>query len=381
MIKGKYEKRRMIGLLFNDVYIRVALEEELEKERIQSFNHKFFYIFGRLNHYHLNRWGLLLKNIVDSEEFELGIEIEVHDKELTIFNHVILITKESSLISLKNTNNDKLLYRALSLLYGYLDTDTREGRQLLLETLLYKYLGETTNVPDHLKTKTKKLNLRFARKVDDFEHKKVPVHQIAGTTHPDYRGHSWYDIFFRLKRRETLLNTICFSNSKDTLRSNNFESDKISFVQIDEEYFTDQGSHRTTVSKFIDLDYIVAPVAVYKTDLEYMMCFEKIGSMGFQIRTASRDEARFARGDIEYEWEYFIVNLSDNSEIHLLSIKEIRFFIEFIQNINMLQIYKLRFKNAMHFFKGDAIYKNQIEKAISKNSTQIMIVMKGERKK
>jgi hypothetical protein len=359
-------------MINKDKFIRGILKSELDGNRIEVFDEKNFYVLGLINYWHLEKWGVLLEGVDHSEDFTLAIEIQLNGRELTIINHVVLTTTSSERISFHHTDNDRLINNAALNLINRLDTKSRHGRAVLLDTLLYKYRGNCS-IPEELKEKTKVLTLTFARKMNEpknnDDRKVVPVKEIVGTTHPDYRGHSWQEIFYILKRDDTTIDTICLSNSLATLSENKFESERVSFIQKDHEYYTSVGSHRTTISKLIGLHSIRASVTVYQTDMWYKSAFENLCSMGFSVQTDSNNTRGFQRVT-EYDWERFMVKLKRDT-IPLKGENKIRFFIDTAQSLNKWKYMKLKAKRKLELFKGNAVYANGVEKDIVRNLEEI----------
>lgn len=85
--------------------------------------------------------------------------------------------------------------------------DTKESRVIFFESLLYKY-KDCLLIPDYLYKKQQEPNYEFVDNIGSDKEHRVYLDKVIGTTHGRYKGYSWYENFFQLKRRDTIYETL-----------------------------------------------------------------------------------------------------------------------------------------------------------------------------
>lgn len=117
----------------------------------------------------------------------------------------------------------------------------------------------------------------------------VNLDKVVGTSHQDYYGKTWLEMFGALKH---------FSeNAMQNFREDGYfwnkcvclDDNPISFYKYGEKYFIMSGNNRTCTAKFLGLKTVIANISHYIPDEELTQAYEVLEKEGYRILVSSRD--------------------------------------------------------------------------------------------
>lgn len=356
------------GLIKEDALsLDTSLDTIIKKSIV--INERTYYDVGGIDADSLIRWGINADSLND-DYFNILIPYQINNRIIKIDHNILLETEKHEIIR-PTGNLGNIITFVGSQFTDIIDQTSDEGQLLLFKTLLFKYRG-ATEVPNELLEKTKIANYRFSRKKTSVQ-EDVPFSKVVGTTHPKYSGLSWFEIFQIFERPKNITLTILNDQTLEILRENKKANyyDPVNFYRIDDEYFTNEGSHRTTLSKIIGLDYMNAHVEVYETDHEYADAYERLKGQGFKITIPTRDDfyKRFGK-HVKEKWEVFIIDFDNAEKVELIGFENIKQFLDFISDLTPSKVIKIKFRNLI-----GKKYKNYLEKCCHEYVDRIVKVI------
>lgn len=208
------------------------------------------------------------------------------------------------------------------------DLSSEKGRNVVLENFLSGYDSTIHNLPKWMTTPTSVINWAFKREVD-YKKDFVNIKKLVGTCHGRYEGYSWYEIFLLLKREKNFIYALYNPNYYDELENSNQVPKDMSFTKVDDQYFTNAGSHRSTIAKIMGKEKIYAPITVYETDYNYQKAYEELLGLGFEIDFLEDNKFDMVKDEynIKENWEGFVVKF-ESRKLRLYGLEMIRKFIE-----------------------------------------------------
>jgi hypothetical protein len=113
-----------------------------------------------------------------------------------------------------------------------------------------------------------------------YENQKVPLNKVVGTSHINYQGKMWLEVLGCLKRFDH------YSWDKATFLDK-YKSFSIGYMKYGDNYFIGEGNHRITIAKFLEFDYLEAPVTEYFFDYEFYNTYQELSNLNLQPNLSS----------------------------------------------------------------------------------------------
>ncbi|WP_434510081.1 hypothetical protein [Desulfitobacterium sp. AusDCA] len=297
-----------------DSYVNISKENKPEEFSFFNFDGKSYYLCNKISR------SLSLSQNLYNDYYLLAIEAFIKEDILFIEEkHVVLFGLDSDEKIVNVINPDDfcikkeyridLAYDALIPLKQMIDFESFKGCNILLDNLL-----NSNTLPEKLLSPTDLLDFTFTREINTTE-ASVPLKNVIGTGHPDYKGKSWLEIFFSLKRPINILNAIFSRNYYLNLRKMNDHSDGLSFINIDNFYYVNSGNHRTTIAKIMGISQVFATVTYYTTDKIYEGTYLKLKRWHFNLDFLEGNDLCFFKNKFskKYNWEILKVGLGTKS--------------------------------------------------------------------
>lgn len=107
---------------------------------------------------------------------------------------------------------------------------------------------------------------------------KIPIQKVIGTNHINYSHRNWIKVLGGLKRFSPERSTYAY---RDFFKSGNYGS--LHYLKFNEDYFIGaDGNHRTTIAKFLEIDYLIGDVTEYFFDQEFFDVYNKVKDLNLQ---------------------------------------------------------------------------------------------------
>jgi len=106
------------------------------------------------------------------------------------------------------------------------------------------------------------------------DNQKIPLKKIIGTRHPRYCNMKWIEVLGNLKKYDRWNWDIKTFKDK-------YKDAELSFVKYGNNYYINGGNNRTTIAKFLGIEYLEAPTTEYFFDQELFDLIQKAKQLNF----------------------------------------------------------------------------------------------------